>query len=213
MLLKLGRRVPTQANKEIIKGRKNNQAVMYLMQIRVPQDSLRKTSLPPTHAYQHKCGPETDTGPEPPNKAAGSEHISTPKPEDWGSLLYPNHLCQLTGLWDLSTKSEQWTGTLWGGTNKIRNISYFRFLSLGRTISHLWYRNRKQKLHIWRTRWRMPCLCVWHRRGQTNPRSVSRLFFTVGCRLTSMSSSATKGHVLSHIHCPCHKDKGRLDYF
>lgn len=46
MLGKLGRRVPTQANKEIIKGRKNSRAVLYLMQIREPQDSLRKPLLP-----------------------------------------------------------------------------------------------------------------------------------------------------------------------
>lgn len=90
-------------------------------------------------------------------------------------MLYRPHLGQLTVLWDLLTKSEQWTGTLWGDTNKMLNISYLHFLSLGRTIQSSLVEEQKTKtVRVTYTLKECPaCLCVWHQRERTNPSSVS----------------------------------------
>lgn len=185
MLLELGRRIPTQANKEIIKGRKNNLALSYLMQIREPQDSLRKPSLPhhPSHIPAQTQSSNNQTNKQPPPQQGGRLLTSEP-PKAWDLTcgLHSPYLDRLRVLWDLFTKSAPWTGTPWGDANNTLNISYLHVLSRGRMIQSSLIQEQETKLydtgtgnkavHVMCALKEYPacvCVCVWHDTEQSGP--------------------------------------------
>lgn len=123
-------------------------------------------------------------------------------------MLYRPHLGQLTLLWDLLTKSEQWTGTLWGDTNKMLNISYLHFLSLGRTIQSSLVEEQKTKtVRLTYTLKECPaCLCVWHQRERTNPSSVSlAVLYNMLHTYTDVILNVQRAR--TSLHSKCRKDK------
>ena len=196
MLLELGRRIPTQANKEIIKGRKNNLALSYLMQIREPQDSLRKPSLPHhPHTYQHRLRAETNkqTNKIPPNKVVGSSQVSLPKLETWhvGCTVLTWTDWGSCGICSQSLHHEQ-------ELHEVMQITCWTFPTCTSChvegwYSHLWYGNRKQnctireqetKLYTWCALWKNTppvsvCVCGTTQNRMALPWPLAALYSTL----------------------------------